>query len=492
MAEGLRKRTKTAQPHSAVQPAQEPSLTTARAVVLAGDHRALTKSFVVLQLVQLGLDRQGGDGDVEHPYDEEADKEVASMWARAYANAHLVSVIPGAANKAAKMIERVFAVLATRVAEHIVRGDSVATLTKDFDAAFAACYGAPPKPVTAPEAAPPRRRRAPAAVPVRVTRPRALVVIDSLCSEPLPPAALAGLLDLLCKERLRQCIGSKTATPPVGALLSEPCAAWREILARQGPLTQGHWLLSELRHAAGSDTEVLYESFASQFSDLLIAQFKATDFHYNDGPHMLLALRATVASITSLSAAQAMWGAFISLLQEAADLALGTADRAPFLKAALAEGSSRRNLGMVFAELVNCWGMLLLGRWPMTVLGGDSAAVLQTVSDALVGSEVVDVPAASASAFHGADDGDVAMVVTADGSGPLPVAAGVPGPRLPPAAVVGIAGAALSRLLRRLKGRPSCAGKTDSEDEGSDDSDSEDLSHSDRHGDSGSDSDLAA
>jgi hypothetical protein len=127
-------------------------------------------------------------------------------------------------------------------------------------------YGKPHVRATAP--APFVARNKAAAKPKAGLRGNARhrATVSRLCGDPLPCGALPGLLDRLCADRLRQCL--PLLPPAAGELTS---AAWLAIIAEQGPLTQGHCLLSELRRAAGPEYDgPLCEALASAFSTLLL------------------------------------------------------------------------------------------------------------------------------------------------------------------------------------------------------------------------------
>ena len=213
---------------------------------MTGNHKNLVAHFVVHKLVELALARDAAAEDTEERgFDEGVDEEAARAWAKAYANANLSGVMERAGNKAAAMATKFYDQLAARASAHVIQGDNLDSLAVDFDARFKAVYGKPHVRATAP--APVVARNKAAAKPKAGLRGNARhrATVSKLCGEPLPCAALPGLVDRLCTDRLRQCLPE--LPPTAGA---PPSAARLAIIAEQGPLTQGHWLLSELRRAA--------------------------------------------------------------------------------------------------------------------------------------------------------------------------------------------------------------------------------------------------
>ena len=331
--------------------------------------------------------------------------------------ASLAGVMERAGDKAAAMATKFYSQLASHASSHVIKGDSLESLFADFDTRFKAVYGKPHVRAIAP--APPVVARNKAAVQPKVglrgsARHRATV--SRLCGGPLLCGALPGLLDRLCADRPRQCLPQ--LPPAAGALTS---AAWLAIIAEQGPLTQGHWLLSELRRAAGPEYDgPVCEALAGSLSPLLLEALLATEFHSYEGSHILLALRVTLAAFTSRPEACAVWDAFVSLEEEGPAAGVGTSAA---VSSAAADPEAKDQLFMVFAELVNCWGMIMLGRWPRALLGEYDSAV-----EAALVQSAIELPSAEA----------------AGGAGSTEVAS-------PPAsAVVGMAGSALARVVRGL------------------------------------------
>jgi hypothetical protein len=153
---------------------------------------------------------------------------------------------------------------------------------------------------------------------------------------------------------------------------------------------------------------------------LLLEALLATEFHSYEGSHILLALRVTLAAFTSRPEACAVWDAFVSLEEEGAAAGAGTSAA---VSSAAAGPEAKDQLFMVFAEIVNCWGMIMLGRWPRTLLGDYGSAV----EAAHVQSAVEPPPtedAGGAGAFESAPP--------------------------PASAVVGMSGSALARVMRGL------------------------------------------
>lgn len=84
----------------------------------------------------------------------------------------------------------------------------------------------------------------------------------------------------------------------------------------------------------------------------------AVEFHSYEGSHILLALRVKLAASTSRPEACAIWDAFVSLEEEGAAACVGTSAA---VSLAAAGPEAKTQLFMVFAELVNCWGMIMSG-----------------------------------------------------------------------------------------------------------------------------------
>ena len=259
-----------------------------------------------------------------------------------------------AGDKAAAMATMFYSQLASRASPHVIKGDSLEPLAVDFDTRFEAVYGKPHVRAVAP-ALPIVARSKAAAQPKAGLRGsvRHRATVSRLCGDPLPCGALPGLLDRLCADRLWQCL--PLLPPAAGELTS---AAWLAIIAEQGPLTQGHWLFSELRRAAGPEYDgPVCEALAGSLSTLLLEALLATEFRLYEGSHILLALRVTLAAFTSRPEACAVWDAFVSLEEEGAAAGIGTSAA---VSSAAAGPEAKDQLFMVFAELVNCWGMIML------------------------------------------------------------------------------------------------------------------------------------
>ena len=191
---------------------------------MTGDHKNLVALFVVHKLVELALARDAAAEDTEERgFDEGVDEEAARAWAKAYANANLSGVMERAGNKAAAMATKFYDQLAARASAHVIQGDNLDSLAVDFDARFKAVYGKPHVRATAP--APVVARNKAAAKPKAGLRGNARhrATVSKLCGEPLPCAALPGLVDRLCTDRLRQCLPE--LPPTAGAPPSERCMA---------------------------------------------------------------------------------------------------------------------------------------------------------------------------------------------------------------------------------------------------------------------------
>jgi len=384
---------------------------------MTGDHKNLVALFVVHKLVELALARDAAAEDTEErEIDEGVDEEAAPAWAKAYANANLSGVMERAGDKAAAMATRFYDQLAARASAHVIQGDSLESLAVEFDARFKVVYGKPHVRATAP--APVKVGNKAAAKPKAGLRGNARhrATVSKLCGDPLPCAALPGLVDRLCADRLRQCLPE--LPPTAGA---PPSAAWLAIIAEQGPLTQGHWLLSELRRAAGPEYDgPVCEALAGALSTLLLEAFLSTEFHSYEGSHILLALRVTLAAFTSRPEACAVWDAFVSLEKEGAASGVGASAA---VSSAAAGPEANDQLFMVFAELVNCWGMIMSGRWPRALLGEYCSAV-----EAAHVQSAVEPPSAEDAGGTGASE-----------AAPPPASA-----------VVGMSGSALARVMRGL------------------------------------------
>ena len=134
--------------------------------------------------------------------------------------------------------------------------------------------------------------------------------------------------------------------------------------------------MSELRRAAGPEYDgPVCEALACSLSTALLQALLVTEFHSHEGSHVLLALRVTLATFTSRPEACAVWDAFVSLDEEGAAAGAGISAA---VSSAAAGPEAKDQLFMVFAERVNCWGML--GRWPGSLLGDYGSAVRQLTS----------------------------------------------------------------------------------------------------------------
>jgi len=179
--------------------------------------------------------------------------------------------------------------------------------------------------------------------------------------------------------------------------------------------------LSELRRAAGPEYDgPLCEALDGALSTLLLEALLATKFHLYEGSHILLALRVTLAAFTGRPEACAVWDAIVSLEEEGASLG---ADTSAAVSSAAAGPKAKDQLFTVFAELVNCWGMIMLGRWPRALLGECSSSV-----EAALVQSAVEPPSA----------GDAGGTEASEAASP------------PASVVVGMSGSALARVVRGL------------------------------------------
>jgi hypothetical protein len=388
----------------------------ATAAKLTGDHKRVLASFVVLKLVELRSVHTTDDSTSEETYDESAERDVAVEWARAYAERNLATVISGAADKAAKSIakEAYFLKLADRAAVHVAAEDSTDLMRADFETTFTAVYKKALVTVTAPK--PRAKRKTAGTARLGTLDERAKAVVGELIV-PIPPAALATVLDTLCSERMRQLL---PALPPAAGTPAK--TAWSDALKLSGPLAQGHWLLDDFRSRAGKpcDSDACSE-LAGSLSDILESAFKGRRFHSIDGRHIMCGLRTAVDQAACSQRALEAWESYVGKVRTAADAPSGSA--APCIVAAL-DAASKRNLFMVFAELANCWGQVMLGRWPLPSAAESGSLEAESSTD--------DVP------------------VSAAGGSAASASEYAPPP---PIAIVNMAGAALARMSRKLSRR---------------------------------------
>jgi hypothetical protein len=374
--------------------------------------------------------------------DDTADEEL-SEWARGFANANLSDKVPDAGNRAAAYVKKhgtsikasIYDEICGLAAAHMMHGRGAEVLQEQYEEDFEVEFGQPPVDVPTPVPAP-RKKQPPRGVfsPERVQL-RARAAVDALCSVPIDPSALAGLLSVLERDALRNCL---PFLPPTAASPAAVTQAWQRVLRDQGPYWQGHWLLGRLRCAAGCATDsAACCALAAFCSETLLAAFKSATFVSSDGSHVHLTLIDALTKCSSAPVFLAAWSDYIARMHVAAVASiLGLSEDCT---AAFSSAECTAQLHMVFDGLLETWGMVMLGRWPRAGLIITAECAEAAFEQVLGDSE----DAAGEDPDGSTIDGDAGI---GGGMHQTPRAAHVP------MAVMNMAGAAVARLLRKLDG----------------------------------------
>jgi hypothetical protein len=208
------------------------------------------------------------------------------------------------------MVHKYFSALADRAATHVLAGTRAAALMVKFGAAFEAQYKVRPVNVASPDVRAKRKRaRADGA---RTLQERAKAIVEAVCDDLPDEALLAPLLRELCDGRLRQCLPALPSITDSAAGCTSTEAQWARMLASQGPLMQGHWLLSTLREAVGRDVDShACETLARSIMAQLLECFRLVVYRSTEGLHIFLSVRVSVCTFTGTDAAAALWEAFL-------------------------------------------------------------------------------------------------------------------------------------------------------------------------------------